>query len=537
MRKSGLLLHITSLASKYGIGDLGPQAYKFADFLAESKQRVWQILPLNPPAPPRYSPYNSFSAFAGNTALISPEFLYREGLLTKKEIQECPKFAKEKVQYAGAISYKTKLLKAAYERFEKLNKTYVIASEAKQSQPLDTERLLRRPDPASTSEAEASKSGLLAMTMDGYGRFCEENHEWLEDYAVFTALQQHFRNRLWCEWPVELRDRHVRAMASAGTELRESISREKFLQYLFFEQWFNLKRYCNRLGIEIIGDIPIYVAYQSADVWSHPEIFKLDRNKRPTCVSGVPPDLFSKTGQLWGNPIYNWRVLKNTNYGWWFERLGHNLSMLDRVRIDHFRGFFGFWQVPAGDKTAKNGKWVRGPGKKFFDIIFKHFPKQAIIAEDLGHITNDVKSYVKSAGLAGMRVLQFGFGGNPKTNPHFPGNHIKNSICYTGTHDNNTIVGWFKNELSEQQKIRLFDCLGHKPKAGEIHWEMIRLAFGSKADLAIVPVQDILGLGPDARMNRPARALGNWKWRLKPGQFTHQVLVKLAQLTRSYRRF
>jgi 4-alpha-glucanotransferase len=491
-RKSGLLLHITSLPGKFGIGDLGPQAYKFADFLAESKQQVWQILPLNPPAGPRFSPYNSFSAFAGNTALISPELLYQAGLLTKKEIQECPKFAKTRVEFAKVIAFKSKLFKTAYKRYQKTEK---------------------------------------------YEQFCAENSRWLDDYALFSALREHFKNRLWCKWPEELRDRGKNALAEAKKELREAISREKFLQYLFFEQWFNLKRYCSRLGIEIIGDIPIYVAYQSADVWSHPEIFKLDRNKRPTCVSGVPPDLFSKTGQLWGNPIYNWRVLKNTNYGWWFERLGHNLSMLDRVRIDHFRGFFGFWQVPAGDKTAKNGKWVRGPGKKFFDIIFKHFPKQAIIAEDLGHITNDVKSYVKSAGLAGMRVLQFGFGGNPKTNPHFPGNHIKNSICYTGTHDNNTIVGWFKNELSEQQKIRLFDCLGHKPKAGEIHWEMIRLAFGSKADLAIVPVQDILGLGPDARMNRPARALGNWKWRLKPGQFTHQVLVKLAQLTRSYRRF
>ncbi|MGD0078906.1 MAG: 4-alpha-glucanotransferase [Sedimentisphaerales bacterium] len=498
MRKSGLLLHITSLASKYGIGDLGPEAYKFADFLAESKQRVWQILPLNPPAPPRYSPYNSFSAFAGNTALISPEILYREGLLTKKEIQECPKFAKEKIQYASAISYKTKLLKAAYQRFTNYPKQWEYWE---------------------------------------YERFCEENHEWLEDYTVFTALRQHFRNRLWCDWPAELRDKRVRAMASAGAELRESTNREKFLQYLFFEQWFNLKRYCSRLGIEIIGDIPIYVAYQSADVWSHPEIFKLDRDKRPTCVSGVPPDLFSKTGQLWGNPIYNWRVLKNTNYGWWFERLGHNLAMFDRVRIDHFRGFFGFWQVPASDKTAKNGKWVRGPGKEFFDIIFKHFSKSAIIAEDLGHITPDVKDYVKKANLAGMRVLQFGFGGNIKTNPHFPKNHIKNSICYTGTHDNNTIVGWFKNELSEQQKKRIFECLGHKPKVGEIHWEMIRLAFVSKADLVIIPVQDILGLGPDTRMNRPARALGNWQWRLRPGQITHQVLVKLAQLTRSYRRY
>jgi 4-alpha-glucanotransferase len=486
MRKSGLLLHITSLASKYGIGDLGPEAYKFADFLARAKQRVWQILPLNPPAPPRYSPYNSFSAFAGNTALMSPEILYRKGLLTKREIAECPKFAKTRVEFAKVIAFKSKLLKIAYKRCKKTQK---------------------------------------------YEQFCAEHSEWLEDYALFTALREHLGNRLWCDWPVELRDRRKNAMAEAKIELRESIERENFLQYVFFKQWFELKRYCERLGIEIVGDIPIYVAYQSADVWSHPEIFKLGRDKRPVCVSGVPPDYFSRTGQLWGNPIYNWRVLEKTRYKWWVERLGHNLSMFDRIRIDHFRGFFGFWQVPAGDRTAKNGKWVKGPGKIFFDIIFKHFPRQAIIAEDLGHITNDVKSYVKSAGLAGMRVLQFGFGGKTETNPHFPKNHIKNSICYTGTHDNNTIVAWFKNDLDDKQKTRLFDFLDYKPDLNEINWELIRLAMNSKADLVIIPVQDVLGLGEEARMNRPARALGNWVWRMPAGKLTAKIAKKLARMT------
>lgn len=507
MRKSGLLLHITSLPGKYGIGEFGPQAYKFADFLARANQRVWQILPLNPPAPPKYSPYNSFSAFAGNTALISPELLYHEGLLTKKETQEYPKFARTHTEFAKVVALKSKLLKIAYERAK-------------------NERLLRRPD----------KPGLLAMTRDGYEQFCVEHSKWLDDYAIFSVLRERFRNRLWCEWPVELRDHHANAITSVSAKLSEQIEREKFLQYLFFEQWFNLKRYCNGLGIEIIGDMPIYVAYQSADVWSHPEIFKLDSRKRPTCVSGVPPDYFSKTGQLWGNPIYNWRVLKKTNYEWWFERLGHNLSMFDRVRIDHLRGFFGFWQVPARDKTAKNGRWVRGPGGKFFDIVFKRFPKQAIIAEDLGHITNDVKSYVKNAGLAGMRVLQFGFGGNIKTNPHYPKNHIKNSICYTGTHDNNTIVGWFKNDLDEKTKRRLIECLGHKPKDNEIHREMISLAMSSKADLVIIPVQDVLGLGGEARMNHPAKAMGNWQWRIREGRLTNQVAGKVAQVVRRYKR-
>jgi 4-alpha-glucanotransferase len=293
-----------------------------------------------------------------------------------------------------------------------------------------------------------------------------------------------------------------------------------------------LKRYCNRSGIEIIGDIPIYVAYQSADVWSHPEIFKLGRDKKPTFVSGVPPDYFSKTGQLWGNPIYNWQTLKKTRYAWWLQRLGHNLSMFDRVRIDHFRGFFGFWQVPARDKIAKNGKWVKGQGKQFFNILFKHFPVSSVIAEDLGHITNDVKNYVKASGIHGMRVLQFGFNGKPN-NLHFPKNHIKNSICYTGTHDNNTIVAWFTKEIDDKQKSLLYNCLGHKPKIGQIHWEMIRLAMSSIADLAIVPVQDILGLGRKTRMNRPARAMGNWVWRLSSGKLTLQIAKKLASLTKT----
>ena len=485
-KRSGLLLHITSLPGKYGIGDLGPQAYKFADFLTGAKQRVWQILPLTPPAGPRYSPYNSYSAFAGNTALISPEILYRQSLLTKSEIADCPKFEKTRVEFAKVTAFKSKLLNTAYKRCEKTQK---------------------------------------------YEQFCAEHSEWLEDYALFTALRKSFRNRLWCDWPAELRDRQENAIESAKAELREPIEREKFLQYLFFEQWFALKKYCNNLGIKIIGDLPIYVSYQSADVWSHPEIFKLDSDKRPTCVSGVPPDYFSKTGQLWSNPIYNWHVLTDTGFEWWFDRIGHNLTLFDRTRIDHFRGFFGFWEVPAGHKTAINGKWVKGPGKKFFDILFKRFSKKTIIAEDLGLITNDVISYVKNAGLPGMRVLQFGFDGNTRENPHFPKNHIKNSICYTGTHDNNTTVAWFNKEIRDEQKALLFKCLGRKPKAADIHWEMIRLALASKADLVIIPVQDVLGLGEEARMNRPARAMGNWLWRMLPDKLTPQIAKKLSAMT------
>ena len=501
-RASGLLLHITSLPSKYGIGDFGPEARRFADFLARAKQRYWQMLPLNPPTLRQnpYSPYNSISAFAGNWLLISPDLLYRQGFLSKRDIQDCPGFEEAKVDYPMVISYKTGLLNAAYERFKNSR---------------------RRQD---------------------YERFCIENAGWLEDFAVFAALRKHFQPRLWRNWPAELRTRREKALISAKTDLKETISREKFLQYLFFSQWFALKRYCNRLGIEIIGDIPIYVAYDSADVWGHPEIFKLDRCGNPEFVSGVPPDLFSRTGQLWGNPTYNWPALKKTNYSWWLQRIEHNLKMFDRVRIDHFRGFFRYWQVPAPAAGAKNGKWMKGPADDFFNVLFKRFSPGSFIAEDLGYITNDIKTFIKKHGLTGMKVLQFAFdpprrrrrveaGGDPDENTHYPRNHTRNSVVYTGTHDNNTAVGWFKKEATKEQKARLFDCLGRKVSAHQIHWELINLALASVANLAVIPVQDILGLDGRARMNRPSTIRGNWRWRLASEQLTPQIAKKLATLT------
>jgi 4-alpha-glucanotransferase len=495
-RANGLLLHITSLPSKYGIGDFGPEAYRFAETLGLAGQKYWQVLPLNPFTMREnpYSPYNGLSAFVGNTMLISPDLLYREGLLTKTDIRDCPVFSESRVEYPKVVAYKTKLLNAAYERF----------------------KLLR-------------KKG-------DYEQFCSENAGWLDDFALYVALREHFWPRLWRDWPVELRERWEKPIKAAKEKLRDSINREKFLQYLFFKQWFALKRYCNQAGIKIIGDIPVYVDYESADLWSHPEIFQLNRYRNPEFVAGVPPDYFSKTGQLWGNPVYNWKALKKTGYFWWIERLRHNLAMFDCVRLDHFRGFFRFWRVPAGDKTAKNGKWMKGPAGDFFDVAFKRFPKSAIIAEDLGQITPDVKSYVEKSGLRGMRVIQFGFDGKPETNPHFMKNHIKNSVVYTGTHDNNTIVGWFTKETDKQQKSRLFECLGNKPKANEIHWELIRLAMSSSSDLVIIPVQDILGLGDDARMNHPGVNKGNWKWRLQHGQLTPQIAKKLKRLTVFYDR-
>jgi 4-alpha-glucanotransferase len=491
-RASGLLLHITSLPSKYGIGDLGPQAYNFADFLGRAKQKFWQMLPLNPPTLRQnpYSPYNCISAFAGNTLLISPDLLYQEGLLPKEKLNDCPEFAKSKVEYPKVISYKKKLLNAAYDRFKYLK----------------------------------NKSD--------YEQFCIENAVWLDNFAMFVALRQQFGCVLWCDWPAELRDRKKDAMRTARYNLSEAIDKEKSLQYLFFKQLTSLKSYCKQLEIKMIGDIPIYVAYDSADVWGNQDIFKLNKAKKPQFVAGVPPDYFSKTGQLWGNPVYNWKVLKKTKYRWWLERIGHNLKLFDIVRIDHFRGLFAYWQVPAGDKTAAGGKWVKCPYGYFFNAMFKLITPHAIIAEDLGFITSDIKAFIEEHHLTGMRVLQFGFNGNLAKNPHWLGNHKKNTITYTGTHDNNTAAGWFAKDANAEQKKILFACLGRKVPTRQIHWEFIKLALSSVSNLAIIPVQDILGLGASARMNRPGTIKGNWQWRLNPGQLTPRISKKLAKLTK-----
>jgi 4-alpha-glucanotransferase len=449
------------------------------------------MLPLNPPTLRQnpYSPYNCTSAFAGNHLLISPDLLYQEDLLLKSELNDCPEFAKSKVEYPKVVSYKTKLLNAAYERFKSLKR------------------------------------------QSDYKRFCIENAAWLDDFALFVALRQHFGHILWCDWPVELRDRKKDAIKSARDSFRDSIGREKFQQYLFFKQLVSLKSCCKQLGIKLIGDIPIYVAYDSADLWSNPEIFKLTETKKPRFIAGVPPDYFSKTGQLWGNPVNDWPALKDTRYRWWLQRIGHNLKLFDMVRIDHFRGLFAYWQVPADSSIAANGKWVKCPYEDFFNTLFKRFAPQAIIAEDLGIITSDVKTFIEKHHLAGMRVLQFGLNGNLAKNPHFPANHIKNSIVYTGTHDNNTALGWFTKEATASQKKILFGCLGRKVPANKINWELIKLALSSVANLAIIPVQDCLGLGESTRMNRPATIKGNWQWRLNTGQLTPQISKKIAKLS------
>ena len=491
-RASGILLHITSLPVPFGIGDFGPAAYRFADFLARSGQSYWQILPLNPPT--MDSPYSTLSAFAGNPLLISPELLYHDGLLTKKQPGPERSLPETYVDFAGVISYKTKLLNFAYEQFRDM--------------PTDPH----------------------------YEFFCERNKYWLDDYATFIAFGRHFGTGQWNNWPKPLRDRNKNAIDDITQRLCDDINREKFLQYLFFKQWSALKYYCNQRGIKIIGDIPIYLVFDSADVWSNPGIFKLTKAKSPFVVSGTPPDYFSKTGQLWRTPVYDWPVLKKTGYKWWFQRIKHNLKLFDVVRLDHFRAFVAYWQVPAHHKTAAKGKWVKAPGSDFFKKLFKQIPNCPIVAEDLGHITDDVTALIEKFHLPGMRIIQYAFDGDPEQNSHHPANHIKNCIVYTGTHDNNTIKGWFTNEATRQQKKNLFRYLGQKIPTSKIHWRLIQLAFDSVANTAIIPMQDVLGLDEKARMNRPAAMKANWSWRLTKNQITPEITTRLRNLTKIYGR-
>ena len=494
-RASGVLLHITSLASKYGIGDFGPQAYRFADFLAQAGQSCWQILPLNPPVVGiSHSPYSPMSAFALNPMLVSPELLYQQGLLTRKDISNIPRLPQGSIDWRRVISYKTKLLDTAYETFKRM--------------------------PAETR----------------YQRFCRQNKAWLEDFAAFTALRQHFGHRLWCDWPVEYRDREKNCLKSVKLQMQNAINREKFLQYQLFKQWFSLKRYCRQRNIRIIGDVPIYVAHDSSDTWANPQFFKLTAAKRLRALSGVPPDSFSRTGQLWGNPVYDWQTLKNNRYWWWLQRIEHNLALFDIVRLDHFIGFVSYWQVPAGRKTAAKGKWVKGPGQDFFNKLFKRVSPRNIIVEDLGRVTADVRKIIEKFDLRPMKVLQFAFNEGSAGNCHRLYNHTKNSVVYTGTHDNNTIRGWFEKEANQRQKQMLLRYLGRKVSAAEIHWELIRLTIGSVADLVVIPMQDILGLGGEARMNLPGTVGDNWSWRLRPRQFTKPIITKLAQLTQTHGR-
>jgi 4-alpha-glucanotransferase len=494
-RGAGILLHISSLPSRFGIGDLGPWAYKFADFLAESGISWWQVLPLNPTHTVNGNcPYSSNSAFAGNTLFISPELLVRDGLIENTYLDPVPEFPLDRVNYEKVTTYHEIFLFRAFEFFKKNKKR------------------------------------------EDFEKFCAEHSFWLDDFALYTSLKDHLGGRSWGEWPGECRDRHPEAMQAYRDKLREQIENEKFLQYLFYRQWFALKDYCNQKGIRVLGDTPIYVDYDSAEVWSHQEIFNLNEQKKPSLVSGVPPDYFSATGQLWGNPVYRWDRLKETGYDWWVRRIEHNRRLFDILRVDHFRGFVSYWEIPAGEKTAVNGRWVAGPREDLFNEFFKHFPDLALIAEDLGIITQEVKDFINKLGFPGMKVLLFAFTEDMDKNPYAPHNHIPNCVLYTGTHDNNTTRGWFESEAGNAEKERFCQYLGRKVTVDEVNWELIRLAMMSVANTVFIPMQDFLGLGQEARMNTPATLKGNWEWRLKPEELTPGLASKIHGLVKTYAR-
>jgi 4-alpha-glucanotransferase len=495
-RGSGILLHITSLFSPYGVGDLGSGAYRFVDFLGQTKQRYWQVLPLNPTSPAfGNSPYSSISAFAGNTLLISPDLLVEEGLLSREDLDPVPAFPGARCDYSEAIRYKDKLLELAYQRFR--------------------ERGIGR---------------------EPFEAFCSENSSWLEDFALFVVLRKRFDGRVWNQWPVGLRDRDLHSLKAIEEESHAQIEKEKFWQHLFFKQWHSLKNYCREKGVHLLGDLAIYVGLDSVDVWANPGLFKLDGEKGPLFISGVPPDYFSETGQLWGNPVYRWDVLKKSGYRWWKERIAHNLKLFDFLRIDHFRGLVAYWEIPASEKTAINGRWVKVPVKDFLNTLRKHFSHLPIVAEDLGVITPDVREVMDHFGLPGMKVLLFAFGEDHPMHPYLPHTYKENFLVYTGTHDNNTVRGWFEGEASSEDKRRLFRYLGREVPAEEIRWALIRLAMMSVARTAIFPLQDVLGLGEEARMNRPSVAHGNWEWRLLSGQITPSVTERLLEITETYGR-
>jgi 4-alpha-glucanotransferase len=487
---------MTSLPSDFGIGDLGRGAYQFVDFLAESNQTLWQVLPFNPTSGAcGNSPYCCFSAFAGNSLLISPEQMVRDGYLAQSDLEDHWSFNPGKVDYERAATLKNRLLARAYEKFRQ-----------------------------------------RAERPEQFQHFIDENAYWLNDYALFICLKEHFCGASWTDWPPEIRDRTQPAVCEFTSRLGEAIEREKFSQFLFFRQWTELKSYCNQRHIQIIGDIPIYVSHDSSDVWTNRNYFKLDANGRTEMAAGVPPDYFSQTGQLWGNPVYCWDTMRQNSYQWWISRIRHNLSHFDIIRLDHFRGFVAYWEVPATEKTAVNGKWVEAPAMEFFNELINRFSSISIIAEDLGIITPDVKEIMNFYEFPGMKPLLFAFGGELATNPYVPHNHVKNCVIYTGTHDNNTVRGWFEQDATKAEKENLLAYFGRLPEADTVSWEFIRAAMMSVASKAIIPMQDFLELGGEARMNTPSVSFGNWEWRVEGQRLTKELSQKIADLTRIYGR-
>lgn len=489
-RSSGVLLHPSSLPGKYGIGTLGKEAFKFIDSLIEAGQKLWQTYPLGPTG---YgdSPYQCFSAFAGNPLLIDLETLLEEGYLHLNDLGENT-FDDNLVDYGRVLNYKTPLLKKAYENFK-----------------------------ASSNNLEKSK----------LNNFVKNNISWLDDYALFRAIKDFFGGKSWTEWDDDIKLREEKALNSYKKKLKDDIKFQYFIQFLFFKQWKKLKDYANRNYIQIIGDIPIFVAFDSSDAWANSDLFLFDKNRKPVSVAGVPPDYFSATGQLWGNPLYDWNKLEENHFEWWIERIKSNLEVSDIIRIDHFRGFSAYWSVPANEETAINGHWVKAPGKKLFQTIEDKLGYLPIIAEDLGLIDEEVEDLRDSFNFPGMKILQFAFGGEDSN--YLPHSYSKNCVVYTGTHDNDTSAGWF-NSADEKTKNHAIKYLNTKKES--ISWDLLKAAWASTAVISIAPLQDILNLGSEARINTPGKASGNWQWRFKDGDFNSNHISNLKRLTTLYDR-
>ncbi|MEZ4539864.1 MAG: 4-alpha-glucanotransferase [Chloroflexota bacterium] len=497
-RAAGVLLHPTSLPGRFGIGDLGDSAYHFVDFLVAARQQLWQLLPIGPTG---YgdSPYQSFSAFAGNPLLISPERLVADGYLPAEAIEDVPDFPAGEVDFGPVIDYKKALLNQAHQYF------------------------LAHGDETQHEE---------------YKRFCQNTAYWLDDYAFFMALKEYHKEQdggVWNTWPKQIAKRQVRAMKQWAKQLAAEIESHKFQQFLFYKQWLALKAYANGQGIKIIGDLPIFVAYDSADVWAHPELFYLDKDGAPSVVAGVPPDYFSTTGQRWGNPLYRWEAFAADHYDWWVRRIHMNLVQADIVRIDHFRGFEAYWEIPASEPTAVIGRWVKGPDAAVFEAIQAKLGELPIIAEDLGVITPEVEALRDRFDFPGMRILQFAFGGT-RNSSFLPYNYVHNTIVYTGTHDNETTLGWYLNATEdERDHLRRYTVSSGR----DIVWDLIRLAYASVADMAIIPMQDLFVLGNEARMNYPGREGGWWRWRYTRDMFTARapgIAMGLSELAHLYGR-
>ena len=496
-RKSGILMHPTSLPGDFGIGSLGKEAYKFVDFLIKSKQQIWQILPLGPTG---YgdSPYQCFSSKAGNPLLIDLELLVEDGWLQTKELNTKTSFDNATVDFNKVSQFKHQLFKIAFDRFSK----------------------------------NTGKNGKMDINKVKFDNFCEKNANWLDNYALFMALKGHHGGIAWLEWETTLMMRNKNALAEYQTNHQKEIDYHRFVQYLFFKQWIELKSYANQHDIEVLGDIPIYCPMDSVEAWTSPEIFQFAENRRPIQVAGVPPDYFSTTGQLWGNPLYNWDKLKETGFKLWIDRIKSNLTIYNSIRIDHFRGFAAYWAIPFGEETAINGEWVKAPGMELFEAIRENLGDLPIIAEDLGVITEDVVQLRKKFGLSGMKILQFAFDPN-ETNNYLPYTFAPNYVVYTGTHDNDTVMGWYK-QLTEKGKDNLHNYT--YSDGSDISWSMIRLAWESVANVAIVPVQDLLALGSEARMNTPGTSENNWIWRCENNVLTDKLAQRLKKLTELYGR-